>query len=536
MIDALLLAATLALTGPQVYGSPSAATPSVYERWTQAAAAQKQAATPVIVVPQISAPVIHPSTRAVALAFGDLSYVASKYDRTACQVRYLSLNDPTLTLRLEKKAAVDLLLNYVSRSPGLRRTVQVDPECYLLRVDLFAYIDPFSERTAFDTFVQLFDAWEAFAPKDRKFYLQTEVLDHGKLKVKTIPFGFLGLDTFAKLQRLTCTEYQYGGRNFQSEFPIASADAFIGLVARTNDVGDVTGGDYYDFAGISESFDGELKNGGIDRAAVERQLRDLRANLSISAVTLKPRMLFYLPGPSGGFWFSLDTLVESPDADPFRIPFNTGAAVLRFDAIEVFRMANNGLWKVSLFNGRGVRQQSVPDRIAKDSQTPDGIIYPGISCWRCHETKGGTAGLQPFEDVQHSLRLDNYTTDPIVGQRILFSYTPKNLNRALNADAQAYAESIDRVTGGLSTYEAVTTLSKCFAEFQYTDVTLARAAREVGTVPALAAVAWEDSNDPALIRLVAGKKVTRATFEVAYQEASLRALNIKFVSPERLKP
>src|SRR5262249_16865324 len=162
---------------------------------------------------------------------------------------------------------------------------------------------------------------------------------------------------------------------------------------------------------------------GLDREVIARLRADAGANLITSAVTNKPRRIVWSQGPLGGIYSTLD--VERVDAprDPLRRPVTVtlsgtiplGPAnrastpnspspakqrttdngplttlAFQYDVSEWFALAPNGLWRTALYNSAGRRQDTVPDRVAKDTSDPagDGIIVPLISCIRCHREAG----------------------------------------------------------------------------------------------------------------------------------------------------
>ncbi len=101
-------------------------------------------------------------------------------------------------------------------------------------------------------------------------------------------------------------------------------------------------------------------------------------------------------GPLGGVYSTLDVETVDAERDPLRSGrrYLTAAGLAtRYDLGEWFALAPNGLWRTALFSATGKRQDSVPDRVAKDTSDAagDGIVVPLISCIRCHQE----AGLQP---------------------------------------------------------------------------------------------------------------------------------------------
>ncbi len=144
-------------------------------------------------------------------------------------------------------------------------------------------------------------------------------------------------------------------------------------------------------------------------------------------------------------------------------------------------MAPNGLWRTALFNAAGRRQDSVPDKVAKDTSDPagDGIVVPLVSCIRCHRE----SGLRPFADDQTRLfagRVDLYSYDPNLVQRAAEFYDEPRLQRQMQFDRQTYADAVARATGGMQSEQLADSLAEIVRRHAYLPVTLEQAAQEVG--------------------------------------------------------
>lgn len=450
------------------------------------------------------------------------------------QMRYVVCETP------EQQIAVNYVLNAVSRSgtmvktagvriqgPGDRessRTQAPDPRPLLLRIDLATLANQRDPRT----YHELHAAWERLAEFDPYFHVRTQVvtagagiqrsggnrnnpdprpLNPGPLTV-TVDGGWVGLENAARLRALS-----------GSAGAVLRADYFV---ARTS------AEDYYAWAGIPTKQTDFFNGLGVDKSVIEKLAADNAANLFRSQVTFKPRRVVRLPGPQGSVWITLDVDGESPDRDPVRNPVDVagpaGTQRFNFQASEIFYTRANGMWGVALFDAKGDRQATVPDKVAKDTEDQEGIVRPLISCIRCHEAHG-KAGLQPFTDDQHALLsgeagiLKSYL--PEVAQRVGELYNPARLNKALDRDRADYAEAVERACG-CTTAEAATALAVTFARYVDDEVSSETAAREAGVSVEMLVSATAASTDPITLALRACKKVTRKAFEASYQDIMLR--------------
>ena len=259
----------------------------------------------------------------------------------------------------------------------------------------------------------------------------------------TIDGGWVGLAEAVKLRALT-----------ESAGAILRADDFI---ARST-----VPPAYYAFAGIPPTEADFLKSLGVDADTIERLRANAGANLVISGVTQKPRRMIWSQGPLGGVYETLDVQQVDANRDPIRRPLSVDGANLKFDAGEWFAAAPNGLWRTALYDAKGNRQDSVPDKIAKDTSDPlaDGIVVPMISCIRCHVE----SGLRPFRDDQSRLlstgRVDLRSSDPTLVQRIAEFYDEPRLQRQMDFDRQTYDLAVARATDGMKPEELAAALAR----------------------------------------------------------------------------
>jgi hypothetical protein len=477
---------------------------------------------------------------ATRAALADVRALAPEYRQ---QMRYVVCENK------DQQIAVTYLLNAISRSRTITAPKAVGgrqnkdgeirffplptvyclpPTVYclpptLLRIDLAAYANQREPKT----YWELHSAWERLAADDPYFHVKTQVAieNSGQLAVAsgrfslpatghrspatlTVDGGWVGLEMAGSLRAAT-----------GSAGAVLRADYFIARVAAE---------DYYAWAGVPEKQADFLSALGVDKGTIEKLAADSAANLFRSNITLKPRRVVRLPSPGGSIWLTLDVDAESPDRDPIRNPVDvagpSGTQKYNFQASEVFFTRANGFWGLALYDAKGNRQASVPDRVAKDAESPDGIVQPLISCIRCHESHGA-AGLQPFSDDQHALLsgqaaiLKSYL--PEVAQRVGELYDPAKLNREIQRDREDYAAAV-KAACHCTTKEAASALADCFAAYAFEPVWRERAAAEAGVGADRFALLTAGSTDAITLALRAGKKVNRKAFEASYQDIMLR--------------
>ena len=281
---------------------------------------------------------------------------------------------------------------------------------------------------------------------------------------------------------------------------------------------------YYELAGVAAKEADFLKSLGVDARRIEQLRANAGANLILSGVTQKPRRVIWQQGPLGGVYSTLDVERVAAERDPIRRPLSADGLAFQYDASEWFAMRANGLWLTSLYNRAGQRQDSVPDRIAKDTSDPaaDGIIVPLVSCIRCHRE----GGLRPFRDDQHSLladRIELRTLRARDAQRAAEFYDEPRLQRQIEFDRETYSRAVARATAGMRPSDLADALARTVREFLYTPVTLDGAAREIGADAADFRRALAASRDPILLMLRQNRTVLRGQWESSFAEAAVLA-------------
>jgi hypothetical protein len=474
--------------------------------------------------------------------------------------RYLTLYAIPPDARRETLQVAGYTLNALSRTRVISQPVQISPT--LVRF----HISQFAPRK--DEFVAWQAAWEKLAESDPYFHLRTEVLakDRGTRSAEQVG-GFQNLSRLNPRSSILTVTLDGGWTDLtaaarlrassQSIGAILRADYFVAAATRTPA--------YYDFAGVPATENEFLKSLGVDRETIDRLRANAGANLLISGVTNKPRRVVWSQGPLGGVYATLD--VETVDAarDPIRRPISVeergssnedrvGANIassktrsplldphpssrssipaprpsfsFKFDVSEWFAVAPNGLWRTALFDAAGRRQNTVPDRVAKDTSDPlgDGIVVPLVSCIRCHRE----AGLRPFADDQTKLlagRVDLLSNDPNIVQRAAEFYDEPRLQRQMQFDRETYTAAVDRATG-LAPAQLADALASVVRHFAYQPIAIDQAAREIGIDSETFRSVLAATHDPVILILLENRAVLRGQWESSFAEAATAARSL----------
>lgn len=404
--------------------------------------------------------------------------------------RYVSLYAIAPQKRREAAAVVSFLLNSVARADTIALPVQVaGSQGRLLRFSL--------DRLKIDR-----RAWEALAGEDPYFRLRTQVIDPqtGEPRSVITDGGWVGLAQAAELRAMS-----------ESAGALVRADYFIARAATTAD-----GGHYYSLAGIPPREQDFFALLGIDAVATGKLHADQGANLIRSRVTFKMRRVVRRQGPLGAAWHTYDVERSTPERDPIRNPFG-----FTYDAGEHIATKRNGLHLFALYDNKGRRQDSVPDKIAKDTADPHGagVIVSLLSCVRCHSE----SGLRPVSNDQRRLlagRVDLLTERAEDAER-LASFYDRDLNKHLARDREDYAAAVATATGGLTVERLAAAFGDQFAAYVDALVTPAQAARELGVAEADLAHSLSGADDPVILALCTGLAVQRQQWEAAFAQAAL---------------
>ncbi len=270
---------------------------------------------------------------------------------------------------------VGYTLNALSRTRAISQPVQISPTLLRFNIAQFA-----SQK---DEFIAWSVAWEKLAEGDPYFHLRTEVLakaEGGKGKADGTNSENHGSPTASRSafrvpnSALKTVTTDGGWVDLIAAARMRAASGSIGAILRADYfVAQATiAPRYYEFAGVPETENEFLKSLGVDQTAIDRLRANAGANLIISGVTAKPRRVVWAQGPLGGVYSTLDVAQVDAERDPLRRPISAAGFAFRYDVSEWFAVAPNGLWRTALFDAAGKRQNSVPDKVAKDTSDPLG--------------------------------------------------------------------------------------------------------------------------------------------------------------------
>jgi hypothetical protein len=445
--------------------------------------------------------------------------------------RYLSLYAIHPNRRDEVAAVAGYTLNALSRSRAIVQPLRITDT--LVRFNIERYT---TNKTETDEWRA---TWEKIAEVDPYWHIRTEVL-RSRFQVSgsrfktargaasnlqpetlnlepetvTVAGGWTDLAAAARLQALT-----------GSAGALLRADHFIATATIPPR--------YYEFAGVAAREADFLKSLGVDPKTIEKLRANAGANLILSGVTQKPRRIVWQQGPLGGVYSTLDVERVTAERDPIRRPLSADGLAFEYDASEWFALRANGLWLTALYNRAGQRQDSVPDRVAKDTSDPaaDGIIVPLLSCIRCHRE----GGLRTFRDDQHSLLADHVelrTLRAKDAQRAAEFYDEPRLQRQIEFDRETYSRAVARATAGMRPEDLADALAGAVREFLYTPVTLEQAARELGIESESLRRDLSTSRDPILLMLRQNRVVLRGQWESSFAEAAV----ISASEPQQPRP
>lgn len=401
------------------------------------------------------------------------------------QARYVTSYALPAELQKSAPVAVNLLLNSFSRSSRIYRVQQVSPTLY--RVDMSQFGIPLT-------------TWESLVERDPFWHIRAEVIDPRTNKQRTVitDSGAVDLAAAAELRQLT-----------GSNGALLRLDWWVGQVAASPG--------YYDWANIPATSDEWYKSLGLNEKAIVALKANRGAAAIRSGVTRQPRRLSRWQGPAGAGWQSYDVFGDDPKKDPFANPGFTAA----FDASELIAAKANGLHQFALYDASGKRQDTVPDKLAKDSTDVhgDGVLRAGISCWRCHN-KPGENGIKPFgNDVRDLVEkgVDVLDPDPSVADALGGFYLSRKLDRDVVRDREDFKAAVNEATG-VDPEPAAKSLADVFDYGVNHDPTPEDALRELG---ARSLHGLRPSRNGVVLALFAGKSVKRNQFNAAFQEMSV---------------
>lgn len=429
-----------------------------------------------------------------------LTHAKSLPPQVAAGARFLSLYGiEDGTERREAAKVLSKTINDLSRS----RTIYAPK--FLTDSLAVIYLPQYAQKD----YASFASTWDRLAEKDYHFYLRTEVLSTtaqaGKIisaaKTKQIGTvgGWTGLPVMAELQAWT-----------QSKYPICDARHFVfnGLDPAF----------YHDFAGVPPKEEDFVKSLGLQPAVIEDLRANAGANLIQSQVTFKPRRVIWSQGPIGGVYSTLDVIQVDAERDPIRRPVSASGLNLKFDVSEWFALAPNAMWRTALYDAAGKRQDTVPDKVAKD-KSGDGIVYNARSCFTCHVEDG----LRPFSDDQSKILANGeiQSYDPHVTERAKEFYNEPRLQRQMAFDRESHAAAVKEATGGMTPAECSAALDRVLNHYAYQPLSVDQAAWECGVDAREFKAANRIANDPYIISLLNDQTILRDQWGSSFQAAIL---------------
>jgi hypothetical protein len=417
-------------------------------------------------------------------------------------VRYASFYAQPAEDRGEAAAVLSFVLNAVSQT------------AVIIDLEEVAGTEQRLWRVRWDRYGHKRDDWEVLASEDPYWHQRLTLQQRKRTDAKEVFIDgqWLPAEFVAQVRAET-----------RSTGAVLRGDFLIARISTTLD-----GGHYYRLARIAERETAFLRDLGIDAKSIGKLGADAGANLIHSRVTHQVRRIVRRPGPLGGAWHTYDVESSTAERDPLRNPFN-----FQFDAGEHIAAGPNGLHRFALYDAQGERQDSVPDRIAKDTTDPHGvgIIVPMISCVRCHVEDG----LRPFANDQQRLLggdVDLLTARPRDAERLADFYGA-DLERWLLRDREDYAGQVTLAARGLSVRSTAAALGRIYSEYVDDLVTTDQAAREVGVESSVFIDAARTSNDPTLLALAEGIAVQREQWITSFGTAATLAVPESEQSPSK---
>ena len=410
-------------------------------------------------------------------------------------VRYLDLTGLSPG---EGSAVVSFVANSLShaRTIAIPRRFAVN-DVQLLAIDLARYVGtPEQVKTWVAT-------WERMVERDPFWHVVTEV-SNSKAPV-VAHAAWVNPSHAAELERMT-----------GSHGAIMRAAQFVVLASSTDQ------GFYHELADVPKQQVDWYKQFGVDVPTVTGVGGRVGASLLISGVTGKSRRVIRLQGPLGGVYATFDSAEETAARDFLRFPISADGSFHRdFDAGEFIAFGRNGLAKYALYDSKFVRQDSVPDTIAKDTSDVhgDGILQPMASCIRCHQN----AGLIDFQDDFTQLGrqgVDLLSDNAALIDKAAAFYDRDALQAGMEFDRARYERACQRATG-MSAIQIAAAFAKVYRSFQFTGVTHETAAIELGVPVAQFDEQASTSTDPILLALWLGRTVTREQWHASVSEAAL---------------
>ncbi len=298
----------------------------------------------------------------------------------------------------------------------------------------------------------------------------------------------------------------------KSTIPIVRADWFIYQTAIQKDrkVG------YYDFLGLGKKEKDFQKLIAADIEAVKRLRLEQRAIVSSSSVTLHNRTLRRLKTITGPYWISEDYNANIDNKNAIRLLDDA-----KYDATEQYGTLPNGLFAFWLGDANGNRQDTAPDFIASDTESPttDKRVHVGLSCIRCH-----TEGIRPINDVIRKIYKPPFKLISLdyERQKDLQAKFLSDIGSSIEKDQKHYNEVLDK-TNNLNSLDNSKLFARIYSRYSGTR-NLEQASKELETSSEILSNKLKQGTtkqvlDPILILLLQGESVTIEQWEEIFPQA-----------------
>ncbi len=298
----------------------------------------------------------------------------------------------------------------------------------------------------------------------------------------------------------------------KSGIPLVRADWFIYQTAIQKD----RKAGYYDFLGLGKKEKDFQNLIAADIEAVKKLRLEQRAIVSSSSVTLHNRTLRRLKTITGPYWISEDYNANTENKNAIRLLDDA-----KFDATEQYGTLPNGLFAFWLGNAQGERQDTAPDFIASDSESPttDKRVHVGLSCIRCH-----TEGIRPINDVIRKIYKPPFklTSLDYERQKDLQAKFLSDIGSSIEKDQKYYNEVLSQ-TNNLNSLDNSKLFARIYSRYSGTR-NLEQASKELETSSDFLTTKLKQGTtkqplDPILILLLQGESVTIEQWEEIFPQA-----------------
>jgi len=353
-----------------------------------------------------------------------------------------------------------------------------------------------------------FDVWEKSANIDRFFHAKKVFLEDAyevvrgparfNPKLKKMMPGVLrrvrkqaGTKVADVAPTLPREEMDGLRKILETESPILNAEWFFVQTARQVSIRNTEDGfGYYDFLGIKDR-NTFFKLVGVHEDEAVKRFRELREVVTRSGISKQNRQVLRLGAISGGVWGTLDTFDQSGKGVA-KSTLKRGE--FKHNAEEWYGPNPLELPITFLSDDKGVKQGTAPDKVGGDKSAlnigNDPRIHVNL-CMRCHGVNKDH--LQPIDGwarkrfAPGKAKLQDEDKATLLQ---LQSQYLRDLNESLDADRLKYSRAVAKVTRskkhplGMTVAEATKAYIGALNRYVEEEVTLAKAARELGVTPA----------------------------------------------------